>query len=58
AARYGIFLNIVLGIVGTVVASAILAQFHLDVVGGRLGYFVTGFLGASLLIFLARQVRR
>lgn len=41
-ARYGIFLNIVLGIVGSVVASAILAQFHLEVVGGRLGYFVTG----------------
>ncbi|ACS56088.1 GlsB/YeaQ/YmgE family stress response membrane protein [Rhizobium beringeri] len=57
-ARYGIFLNIVLGIVGSVVASAVLAQFHVEVVGGRLGYFVTGFLGACLLIFLARLVRR
>ncbi|MGO7423422.1 GlsB/YeaQ/YmgE family stress response membrane protein [Rhizobium ruizarguesonis] len=57
-ARYGIFLNIVLGIVGSVVASAVLAQFHVEVVGGRLGYFVTGFLCACLLIFLARLVRR
>ncbi|RWY88437.1 GlsB/YeaQ/YmgE family stress response membrane protein [Rhizobium leguminosarum] len=57
-ARYGIFLNIVLGIFGSVVASAVLAQFHVEVVGGRLGYFVTGFLGPCLLIFLARLVRR
>ncbi|MBX4889701.1 GlsB/YeaQ/YmgE family stress response membrane protein [Rhizobium bangladeshense] len=57
-ARYGIFLNIILGIVGSVVATAILAQFHVQLAGGRLGYFVTGFLGACLLIFLARLVRR
>ena len=49
---------IVLGIVGSVVAMAILAQFHVEVAGGRLGYFVTGFLGACLLIFIARLVRR
>jgi uncharacterized membrane protein YeaQ/YmgE (transglycosylase-associated protein family) len=57
-ARYGILLNIVLGIVGSVVTSAILAQFHVAVAGGRLGFFITGFLGACLLIFLARLVRR
>lgn len=57
-ARHGIFLNIVLGIVGSVVATAILAQFHVQLAGGRLGYFVTGFLGACLLIFVARLVRR
>ncbi|MBB5664823.1 putative membrane protein YeaQ/YmgE (transglycosylase-associated protein family) [Rhizobium leguminosarum] len=57
-ARYGIFVNIVLGIVGSIVATAILAEFHVQFAGGRLGYFVTGFLGACLLIFLARLVRR
>lgn len=57
-ARYGILLNIVLGIVGSVVATAILAQFHLEVAGGRLDYFITGFLGACLLIFVARLARR
>ncbi|CCM75579.1 putative inner membrane protein with transglycosylase-associated domain (modular protein) [Rhizobium mesoamericanum STM3625] len=57
-ARYGVLLNIVLGIVGSVVATAILAQFHIEVAGGRLGYFITGFLGACLLIFVARLVRR
>jgi len=48
----------VLGIVGSVVATAVLAQFHIEVAGGRFGYFVTGFIGACLLIFLARLVRR
>ncbi|TCU35091.1 putative membrane protein YeaQ/YmgE (transglycosylase-associated protein family) [Rhizobium azibense] len=57
-ARYGIVLNIVLGIVGSVVATAVLAQFQIEVAAGRLGYFVTGFLGACLLIFIARLVRR
>lgn len=57
-ARYGILLNIVLGIVGSVVATAIFAQFHIEIAGGRLGYFISGFIGACLLIFLARLVRR
>lgn len=57
-ARYGIILNIVLGIAGSVVAAIILMQLHVGVPGGRLGYFVTGFIGSCLLIFLAKLVRR
>ncbi|MGO4436816.1 GlsB/YeaQ/YmgE family stress response membrane protein [Rhizobium sp. RAF56] len=57
-ARFGVLLNIVLGIVGSVVTTAILAQFHVELAGGRFGYFITGFLGACLLIFVARLVRR
>ncbi|AVA21492.1 GlsB/YeaQ/YmgE family stress response membrane protein [Rhizobium sp. LEGMi198b] len=56
--RYGIILNIVLGIAGSVVAAAILVQLHVGVPGGRIGYFVTGFIGACILIFLAKLVRR
>jgi uncharacterized membrane protein YeaQ/YmgE (transglycosylase-associated protein family) len=56
--RYGILLNVVLGIVGSVLATAILTRLQVEVAGGRLGYFVTGFIGACLLIFLARLVRR
>ncbi|PWE55335.1 GlsB/YeaQ/YmgE family stress response membrane protein [Metarhizobium album] len=56
--RYGVLLNILLGIVGSVVATAILAQFHIEVAGGRLGYFITGFIGACLLIVLVKLVRR
>lgn len=56
--RYGVLLNVVLGIVGSVLATAILTRLQVEVAGGRLGYFVTGFVGACLLIFLARLVRR
>jgi uncharacterized membrane protein YeaQ/YmgE (transglycosylase-associated protein family) len=56
--RYGIILNIVLGIAGSVIAAGILVQLHVGVPGGRLGYFVTGFIGACILIFLAKLVRR
>jgi uncharacterized membrane protein YeaQ/YmgE (transglycosylase-associated protein family) len=57
-ARYGILLNIVLGIVGSVVANAILTQFHVAVADSRMGFFITGFIGACILIFLARLVQR
>ncbi len=56
--RFGIFMNIILGIVGSVGANAILAQFHIAVAGGWLGYLVTGFIGASILLFLVKLVRR
>lgn len=56
--RFGILMNIVLGIVGSVIANAILARFNIFVAGDWLGYLVTGFLGASLLLFVARLVRR
>ena len=57
-ARYGIIMNIVLGIIGSLLANAILAQFHVVLAGGWLGYLVTGFLGAVVLIFVARLVKR
>ncbi|MDE1993578.1 MAG: GlsB/YeaQ/YmgE family stress response membrane protein [Rhizobiaceae bacterium] len=56
--RYGILLNIVLGVAGSVIAAALLTALHLAVPGGRLGYFVTGFIGACILIFFARLARR
>lgn len=56
--RLGIFMNIVLGIVGSVVAVAVLRTFDVFVQDSRLGYFVTSFIGASLLLFLAKLVRR
>ncbi len=56
--RFGIFMNIILGIVGSVVAIAVLGTFDIPVKDSRLGYFVTAFLGASLLLFVAKIVRR
>jgi uncharacterized membrane protein YeaQ/YmgE (transglycosylase-associated protein family) len=48
-------MNIVLGIVGAAVASAILSFF--GSVSGWLGYLIAGFIGACLLIWIARLIR-
>jgi uncharacterized membrane protein YeaQ/YmgE (transglycosylase-associated protein family) len=53
----GLLMNILLGIVGAVVANAILAGFGV-VLGGWLGYLIAGFVGACLLIALGRVIRR
>lgn len=56
--RLGVLMNVILGVVGSVVANAVLAQFHVVIAGGWLGYLITGFIGAALLMFLAKLVRR
>lgn len=52
----GIFVNIILGIVGSTIASVILkvvgVHFH-----GVLGHLIAGFLGACLLIFIGRAIK-
>ncbi|MRG58042.1 GlsB/YeaQ/YmgE family stress response membrane protein, partial [Phyllobacterium sp. SYP-B3895] len=48
---------VVLGIVGAVIANAILSVFGV-VLGGWLGYLVAGFIGACILIAVARMFRR
>jgi uncharacterized membrane protein YeaQ/YmgE (transglycosylase-associated protein family) len=52
----GLLMNIVLGVVGAAIASAILSMFGI-VLGGWLGYLVAGFIGACLLIWIVRVVR-
>jgi uncharacterized membrane protein YeaQ/YmgE (transglycosylase-associated protein family) len=49
-------MNIVLGIVGAAVASAILSAFGI-VLGGWIGYLIAGFIGACLLIWIARMIQ-
>jgi uncharacterized membrane protein YeaQ/YmgE (transglycosylase-associated protein family) len=50
-------MNILLGIVGAIVANFILSLFGV-VLGGWLGYLIAGFVGACILIALARMFRR
>jgi uncharacterized membrane protein YeaQ/YmgE (transglycosylase-associated protein family) len=52
----GLLMNIVLGIVGAAIASAILSAFKI-VLGGWLGYLIAGFIGACLLIWIVRMVK-
>ena len=53
----GILMNIILGIVGAIVASAILTFLGINL-GGWLGYLIAGFIGAVILIFIVRMVRQ
>ena len=46
----GMLMNIVLGIIGAAIASAILSFFGI-VLGGWVGYLIAGFIGACLLIW-------
>ena len=53
----GMLLNIGLGIVGAIVANAILSVFGISL-GGWLGYLIAGFIGACILIAIGRMLRR
>jgi uncharacterized membrane protein YeaQ/YmgE (transglycosylase-associated protein family) len=52
----GLLMNIVLGIAGAAVASAILSAFGI-VLGGWIGYLIAGFIGACLLIWIVRAIQ-
>ena len=52
----GLLMNIVLGIVGAAIASAILNLVGISL-GGWIGYLIAGFIGACLLIWIVRALR-
>ena len=55
----GIFMNIIMGIVGAVVLNAILQALNVGPFGvGWIAYLITGFIGACILIAIGRMVRR
>ena len=51
----GLLMNIVLGMVGAAIADAILSAIGINL-GGWFGYLIAGFIGACLLIWIARLV--
>jgi uncharacterized membrane protein YeaQ/YmgE (transglycosylase-associated protein family) len=53
----GMLMNIILGIIGAAIASWLFGLLGVHF-GGWLGYLVTGFIGACILIGVARWVRR
>jgi uncharacterized membrane protein YeaQ/YmgE (transglycosylase-associated protein family) len=56
--RFGVMMNIIIGIVGAAIAAAIFRRLGIFVEGDWLGYLLTSFVGASILLFIARLVRR
>jgi len=53
----GLFMNILLGIIGAALASFLFGLVGVQF-GGWLGYLIAGFIGASILIAIARALRR
>src|SRR6266480_4888984 len=54
--QMGLVMNIVLGIVGAAVASWLLGFLGISL-GGWIGYLIAGFIGACILIAIARAFR-
>jgi len=53
----GVFMNIILGIIGAIVANFLLGLVGVSL-GGWLGYLIAGFIGACILIAVGRAIRR
>lgn len=53
----GIFLNIVLGIIGAAIASFLFGILGISF-GGWIGYLIAGVIGACILVGLVKAVRR
>ncbi|OLP60060.1 hypothetical protein BJF93_10840 [Xaviernesmea oryzae] len=56
--RFGVLMNIIIGILGAALGSALFDRMHIFIMPGWWGYLVTGFVGACILLFLAKIVRR
>jgi len=56
--QMGLLMNIVLGIVGAVIANWLFNMLGVSLGGGWLGYLIAGFIGACILIFAGRAIRR
>ena len=52
----GLLMNILLGVIGAAVASWLFGMLGMTF-GGWLGYLIAGFIGACILILVARAVR-
>jgi uncharacterized membrane protein YeaQ/YmgE (transglycosylase-associated protein family) len=53
----GILMNVILGIVGAFIASLLFGLIGIEF-GGWVGYLIAGFIGACILIAVARAIRR
>jgi uncharacterized membrane protein YeaQ/YmgE (transglycosylase-associated protein family) len=56
--QMGLLMNIVLGIIGAAIASWLFNMLGISLGGGWLGYLIAGFIGACILIFAGRAIRR
>ncbi len=56
--RFGVIMNVIVGIIGAVIGNAVLSRFGVFVESDWLGYLIVGFVGACILLFVVKLVRR
>jgi uncharacterized membrane protein YeaQ/YmgE (transglycosylase-associated protein family) len=54
--QMGLVMNIVLGMIGAAVASWLMSFLGISLGGGWIGYLIAGFIGACILIAVARAL--
>ena len=54
----GVFMNIILGIIGAAVASWLFGLIGVKFGPGWIDYLIAGFIGAVILIFVGRLIRQ
>ncbi len=55
---YGLLVNIILGIVGGLVGNWLLPKVGIYLTGGIVGDIINGLIGAIVILFLARLLKR
>ena len=55
---FGLLMNIVLGVVGGVIGGWVFGLFGLSSDGGLIGSLVTALVGAVLLLYIARLIKK
>lgn len=53
---YGIIVDIILGLIGGWLGGHVLGWFHIHT-GGSIGYIVTAFIGAVILVWIVRLIK-
>lgn len=56
--RFGILMNIVIGIVGAAIAGVVLPRLGIGLGVGAVNYLINGFIGAVILLFIVKLVRK
>jgi len=55
---FGVLMNIVLGIVGGVVAGWLFSTLNINFISGIIGDIIKGAIGASLVLFIAELLKK
>lgn len=54
---YGVIVDIILGLIGGWFGGSVLGWLGVHMGGGEIGYFVTAFIGAVLLVWIVRLIK-